>query len=119
MASLEQTVQQSVLKVAQTVEQQLDAELERLEKLDSDDLDRLREQRLKDMKKQAQQQQEWRVLVRYLGTTYCCFSYKYLLFCVVSLLAEAWALRPYSSIFFVSFLGHFIEFLTNIAKCEN
>lgn len=65
MASLEQTIQQSVLKAAQTVEQQLDAELERLEKFDSDDLDSLREQRLKAMKKQAQQQQEWRVLVRY------------------------------------------------------
>ncbi|KDR22880.1 thioredoxin domain-containing protein 9 [Zootermopsis nevadensis] len=62
MASLEQTIQQSVLKTAQTVEQQLDAELERLEKLDSDDLSTLRQHRLKDMKKQAQQQQEWRVL---------------------------------------------------------
>lgn len=64
MASLEDTIQQSVLKVAQTVEQQLDAELERLDKLDSDDLEKLREQRLKEMKKQAWQQQEWQAMVR-------------------------------------------------------
>ncbi|XP_069677602.1 thioredoxin domain-containing protein 9 [Periplaneta americana] len=62
MASLEQAVQQNVLMVAKTVEQQLDAELEKLEKLDSDDLDKLREQRLKEMKKQAQQIQEWRMM---------------------------------------------------------
>lgn len=74
MASLEQTIQQSVLKTAQTVEQQLDAELERLEKLDSDDLSTLRQHRLKDMKKQAQQQQEWRVLVRFM-IKLCSFSY--------------------------------------------
>jgi hypothetical protein len=80
MASVEQTIQQSMLKVAQTVEQQLDAELERLEKLDSDDLESLREQRLKDMKKQAQQQQEWRILVRYSWQHYAASYYQHPLF---------------------------------------
>lgn len=62
MASLEQALEQNLLKATQTLEQQLDAELDRLEKLDLDDLEKLREQRLKEMKKQAQQQREWRVL---------------------------------------------------------
>jgi hypothetical protein len=64
MASSKQTVEQSLLMVAQTVEHQLDTELERLENLNSDDLENLREQRLKEMKKQALQQQEWLLLVR-------------------------------------------------------
>lgn len=66
MASLGQALKQNLLKVTETVEQQLDAELDRLDKLDSDDLETLREQRLKQMKKQAQQQQEWQVMVRNL-----------------------------------------------------
>jgi hypothetical protein len=77
MASLKQTVEQSLLKVAQTVEHQLDAEMERLENLNSDDLDKLREQRLKEMKKQALQQQEWRILVRHSYQLYAAPCYKY------------------------------------------
>ncbi|XP_033606263.1 thioredoxin domain-containing protein 9 isoform X1 [Cryptotermes secundus] len=62
MASLEQALEQNLLKVTQTVEQQLDVELDRLDKLQSDNLETLREQRLRKLKKQAQQQQEWLVL---------------------------------------------------------
>jgi len=77
MASLKQTVAQSLLKVAQTVEHELDAELERLENLNSDDLEKLREQRLKEMKTQALQQQEWRILVRHSYQLYAASCYKY------------------------------------------
>jgi hypothetical protein len=77
MASLKQTVEQSLLKVAQTVEHQLDAELERLENFNSDDLEKLREQRLKEMKKQALQQQEWRILVRHSYQLCAALCYKY------------------------------------------
>jgi hypothetical protein len=77
MASLKQTVEQSLLKVAQTVEHQLDAELERLENINSDDLEKLREQRLKEMKKQTLQQQEWRILVRHSYQLYAASCYKY------------------------------------------
>ncbi|KAJ9591360.1 hypothetical protein L9F63_002118 [Diploptera punctata] len=59
MASLERVIQQNVLEVTKKVEDHLDAELEKLEKLDSDDLDKLREKRLQEMKRYAQQQQEW------------------------------------------------------------
>lgn len=78
MASLKQTMEHSLLKVAQTVEHQLDAELERLENLNSDDMEKLREQRLKEMKKQALQQQEWRILVRHSYQHYAASCCKYL-----------------------------------------
>ena len=68
-----------MLNVAQTVEHQLDAELERLENLNSDDLEKLREQRLKEMKKQALQQQEWQILVRHSYQHYAASCCKYLL----------------------------------------
>jgi len=77
MASLKQTMEQSLLKVAQTVEHQLDSELDRLENLNSDDLEKLREQRLKEMKKQALQQQDWRILVRHSYRLYAASCYKY------------------------------------------
>lgn len=47
------------MEVAQRVEQQLDAELDRLEHMDADDLEMLREKRLKEMKKNQNQRQTW------------------------------------------------------------
>ncbi|XP_037303069.1 thioredoxin domain-containing protein 9 [Manduca sexta] len=52
---MEQVLQQ----VAQTVERQLDQELERLETLDSTDLEAIRQQRIAEMKKRAKQKHEW------------------------------------------------------------
>ena len=65
MTSFDNIIQKNVLEVAKKVEEHLDAELEKLEKLDSDDLDKLRERRLQEMKKHAQQQQEWLAMVRH------------------------------------------------------
>jgi hypothetical protein len=79
MAYQKQTLEQNMLKVAQTVEQQLDTELERLENLNSDGIEKLREQRLKEMKKQALQQQEWQILVRHSYQHYAGSCYKCLL----------------------------------------
>ncbi|GLH12472.1 Viral IAP-associated factor homolog [Gryllus bimaculatus] len=59
MEAVEKAIQNQVLKVAETVEQQVDAEIQALEKLDIDDIEKLREKRLQDMKKQAKQHQEW------------------------------------------------------------
>lgn len=59
---MEQIIQQKVAEVTSQIEQQLDAEIERLEKLDIDDIEKLREKRLKDMKKLQQQQQAWQIL---------------------------------------------------------
>lgn len=60
---MESIIQNQVMQVAQRVEQQLDAELERLENMDADDLETLREKRLKEMKKNQQQRQTWLSLV--------------------------------------------------------
>jgi ribosome-associated translation inhibitor RaiA len=65
-ASVVEILEKRLNKIAERVEQQVDDELDRLEKLDSDDLEKLREQRLNKMKQEAQQRQEWRVLVRNL-----------------------------------------------------
>ncbi|XP_067008966.1 thioredoxin domain-containing protein 9 [Anabrus simplex] len=54
---LQHSIQTEVLKAAQVVEQQIDAELQKYDNLD--DLDKLRQQRLKELKNQAKQQQEW------------------------------------------------------------
>ncbi|XP_068627280.1 thioredoxin domain-containing protein 9 [Battus philenor] len=45
--------------VAQTVEKQLDSEIERLDALDSGDLEAIRQQRIAEMKKRAKQKQDW------------------------------------------------------------
>ncbi|XP_015609327.1 thioredoxin domain-containing protein 9 [Cephus cinctus] len=52
-------IQQKVIEVANQVEKQLDAELEKLDNLDIDDIEKLREKRLRDMKKLQQQKQTW------------------------------------------------------------
>lgn len=50
----------AILNAAKIVEQQVDAEIEKLEQLQEDDIEKLREKRLKQMKQLAAQQQEWR-----------------------------------------------------------
>lgn len=52
-------VEQAVLHVAQQLEQQVDAKIERLNALDEDDLETLRAKRLDQLKKQAEKRQEW------------------------------------------------------------
>lgn len=45
--------------VAQTMERQLDSEIERLDALDSSDLEVIRQQRIAEMKKRSKQKQDW------------------------------------------------------------
>ncbi|XP_073966344.1 thioredoxin domain-containing protein 9 [Choristoneura fumiferana] len=52
-------MEQVLYNVAQTVEKQLDNELERLDTLDNSDLEALRQQRLAEMKARAHKKQEW------------------------------------------------------------
>lgn len=47
---MERVVQQSVLQAAKVLEDQVDAELERMERLDEDDIERLREKRLQQVR---------------------------------------------------------------------
>lgn len=56
---METIVQQKVIEVANHVEKQLDAELEKLDNLDINDLEKLRENRIQELKKQQKQKQNW------------------------------------------------------------
>lgn len=48
---MQQIIEGSLLQAAQTMEAQLDAQLQKLENLDEDDLERIRQRRIDDMKK--------------------------------------------------------------------
>ena len=50
---VQRAVEKTVLEATKVIEEQLDAEMDRLDNLDSDDLERLREKRLQQMKQQA------------------------------------------------------------------
>lgn len=50
-SAVQHVIEESVLRAAETVEQQLDAQLYKLDNLDEDDLDRIRQKRLDDLKK--------------------------------------------------------------------
>ncbi|XP_071786754.1 thioredoxin domain-containing protein 9-like [Asterias amurensis] len=56
---MEQAVQQQILKAAEIVEDQVDAEIQRLETMDEDELEILRRKRLETMKKDQQLRQDW------------------------------------------------------------
>ncbi|KPJ17499.1 Thioredoxin domain-containing protein 9 [Papilio machaon] len=58
-------MEQVLQHVAQTVEKQLDSELEKLDAMDSNDLEAIRRQRIEEMKKRAKLKQEW--LANYSG----------------------------------------------------
>jgi len=58
-ANVENVLANQLMKAAQIVEEQLDAEIDRLEKLDDDDLEALRQKRMAGMKKQQAKKQEW------------------------------------------------------------
>ncbi|XP_065088884.1 thioredoxin domain-containing protein 9 [Ochlerotatus camptorhynchus] len=57
---MEQVLQSSLISAAVQLEKQLDSELSRLDSLGGEDLEKLREQRIKELKKQASQRQEWK-----------------------------------------------------------
>ncbi|XP_043932972.1 thioredoxin domain-containing protein 9-like [Protopterus annectens] len=57
---ISKVLEQQVLQSAQIIEEQLDAELNKLEQMDEDELERLKEKRLESLKRAQQQKQEWR-----------------------------------------------------------
>ena len=56
---MNKVIEKTLIDAAKVVEDQLDAEIERLDKMDSDELDILREKRLQQMKKAQAQKEEW------------------------------------------------------------
>ncbi|KAL6264799.1 hypothetical protein P5V15_004896 [Pogonomyrmex californicus] len=59
---METVLQQKVIEVANHVEQQLDAELEKLDNLDINDYEKIRAHRLNELKRMQKQKQDWLVL---------------------------------------------------------
>ena len=49
--AIQHALEQNLLQVAKTVEDQLDAKLHELDNLEEDDLERIRQKRIEDMKK--------------------------------------------------------------------
>lgn len=62
---MEAVLQQKVREVANHVEQQLDAELEKLDNLDISDYEQIRAHRLNELKQMQKQKQNWLTLVMY------------------------------------------------------
>ncbi|XP_071504934.1 thioredoxin domain-containing protein 9-like [Diadema antillarum] len=57
---MDQAVQQQIIKATEIIESQVDAEIHRLDNIDSDELEILRRSRLANLKKQREQEDEWR-----------------------------------------------------------
>jgi hypothetical protein len=62
VAMMQAQLEQQILNVAQTVEDQLDAQAKALDDLDDDGLEKLREKRMQQMRKANEQKAEWRRL---------------------------------------------------------
>lgn len=58
-AGMQNPLEGHLLQATKVVEQQLDAEIERLDKMDEDDFEVLRQKRMEALKKSQQQKQEW------------------------------------------------------------
>lgn len=61
---MENVLQKQLLKVAETIEQKLDQEIQRLDELDLDSIENIREHRLQQMKKMIKQKEEWMAKVK-------------------------------------------------------
>lgn len=56
---MENVLEKQLLKVAETIEQKIDQEIQRLDELDLDSIENIREHRLQQMKKMIKQKEEW------------------------------------------------------------
>ena len=58
-SQVDKAIEQTLLNAAKVVEEQVDAEIERLDKLSEDDIEALREKRIQQMKRAQAQRKEW------------------------------------------------------------
>ncbi|CAF0951291.1 unnamed protein product [Didymodactylos carnosus] len=56
---MEQLLEKQLMQATEVIENQIDAEINRLEKMTEDDMEKVREQRLETMKKEHKKKQEW------------------------------------------------------------
>lgn len=61
---MENVLEKQLLKVAETIEQKIDQEIQRLDELDLDSIENIREHRLQQMKKMIKQKEEWMAKVK-------------------------------------------------------
>lgn len=66
---MENVLEKQLLKVAETIEQKIDQEIQRLDELDLDSIENIREHRLQQMKKMIKQKEEWMAKVSYIVIT--------------------------------------------------
>lgn len=59
-ALVQRAVEDTILKAAKEAEDQLDNQIRALENLEDDDLERMRQARIDQLKRQAQQREQWR-----------------------------------------------------------
>jgi len=80
---MEAVLQQKVIEVANHVEQQLDAELDKLDNFDINDYEKLRAHRLNELKRMQKQKQNWLVSVTCLDIFICfrIFNTRILKYC--------------------------------------
>jgi len=67
---MENVLEKQLLKVAESIEQKLDQEIQKLDELDLDSIENIREHRLQQMKKMIKQKEEWMAKVKvilYIG----------------------------------------------------
>lgn len=63
---MENVLEKQLLKVAETIEQKIDQEIQRLDELDLDSIENIREHRLQQMKKMIKQKEEWMAKVIFI-----------------------------------------------------
>lgn len=56
---MENVLEKQLMKVAESIEQKIDQEIQRLDELDLDSIENIREHRLQQMKKMIKKKEEW------------------------------------------------------------
>jgi len=64
---MENVLEKQLLKVAESIEQKLDQEIQKLDELDLDSIENIREHRLQQMKKMIKQKEEWMAKVKVIS----------------------------------------------------
>lgn len=70
---MENVLEKQLMKVAESIEQKIDQEIQRLDELDLDSIENIREHRLQQMKKMIKKKEEWMAKVNINNFIKCVF----------------------------------------------
>lgn len=76
---MENVLEKQLMKVAESIEQKIDAEIQRLDELDLDSIENIREHRLQQMKKMIKKKEEWMAKVNINQFLSSCFYFSEIL----------------------------------------